>query len=472
MRDRPQRVTAVVFSSRSSVPVPHARPPGPAARARGVLVSTTVPPPPPPTPPPPSTHPSPEELPRGSHRATGRAASSVLPHQRGGVPAATGLLALPGMLEEDHRPRKVRLLSMLALSVVGGLLLAILCLPLVGGVGLGAKSTADTFNDLPAELFAPPLPERSVILDRNGAPIAALHGDQDRVNVPLARIPVSMRQAIVAIEDRRFYDHHGVDVKGVLRAVVSNQESGEITQGGSTLTQQYVKNVLITLANTDAGREAAQERSIKRKLREARYALALEKKLSKDQILTNYLNIAYFGDGAYGVAAAAQHYFGKDVSAVNTAEAALLAGLVQNPNVYNPKLHPATAKERRNQVLTAMGVGGFLTPADVRRSSAASIKVRKGATVRDGCEAAGSAAFFCQYLRSTLLNDPAFGPTPEERQRRLFEGGLQIRTSLDPAVQAAAQSSADQIVPSGNRVASAVVIVQPGTGEVLAMAVN
>src|SRR4051812_42451693 len=359
MRDRPQRVTAVVFSSRSSVPVPHARPPGPAARARGVLVSTTVPPS---SSPPPSTDPSPEELPRGSHRATGRAASSVLPHQRGDAPAATGLLALPGMLEEDHRPRKVRLLSMLALSVVGGLLLAILCLPLVGGVGLGAKSTADTFNDLPAELFAPPLPERSVILDRNGAPIASLHGGQDRVNVPFERTPAPMRQAIVAIEDRRFYDHHGIDYKGVLRAAVSNQESGEVTQGGSTLTQQYVKNVLITLANTDAGREAARERSIKRKLREARYALALEKKLSKDQILTNYLNIAYFGDGAYGVAAAAQHYFGKDVSAVNAAEAALLAGLVQNPNVYNPKLHPAAARERRDQVLTAMGVGGFLTP--------------------------------------------------------------------------------------------------------------
>ncbi len=426
---------------------------------------------------PPSTTPPSTDLPkdgaRGAHRApAGRTASSVLPNQRAEVPVPTGLLALPGMLEEDLRPRKVRLLSMLALSVVGGLLLAILCLPLVGGVGLGAKSTADTFNDLPAELFAPPLPERSVVLDRNGTPIAALHGDQDRQNVPLARIPVPMRQAIVAIEDRRFYDHHGVDYKGVLRAAVSNQENGEITQGGSTLTQQYVKNVLITLANTDAGRQAAQERSIKRKLREARYALALEKKLSKDQILTNYLNIAYFGDGAYGVAAAAQHYFGKDISTIDVAEAALLAGLVQNPNAYNPKLHPAEAKQRRDVVLAAMGSSGFLVPDAVKYASAVPLNVRKGTTVSDGCEAAGSAAFFCQYLRATLLSDPAFGPTPEERQRKLFEGGLQIRTSLDPAVQAAAQSAADAIIPAGNRVATAVVILQPGTGEVQAMAVN
>src|SRR3954451_19964739 len=385
MRGRPQRVTTVEEFAPAT---PLFRTPARKARRpehEEYLVSTTVPPPPST----PSTDPPPDDVSRGPRRASPGTRSSALPKQRGKASRPTGLLGLPGMSEDDNRPRKVRLLSMLALSVVGGLLLALLCLPLVGGVGLGAKSTADTFNDLPAELFAPPLPERSVVLDRNGAPIAALHGDQDRENVPLARIPVSMRQAIVAIEDRRFYDHHGVDYKGVLRAVVSNQESGEITQGGSTLTQQYVKNVLITLANTDAGREAAQERSIKRKLREARYALALEKKLSKDQILMNYLNIAYFGDGAYGVAAASQHYFGKDIGTVNAAEAALLAGLVQNPNVYNPKLHPAAAKQRRDLVLTAMGESAFLTPEAVRYASAVPVRVRKGATVSDGCEAAG-----------------------------------------------------------------------------------
>ena len=361
---------------------------------------------------------------------------------------------------------------MLVLPVLTGLVLALLLLPLVGGLALTAKSAANGFNDLPAELVAPPLPERSVILDRNGKPIADLHGAEDRVNVPLASIPVSMRQAIVAIEDRRFYEHHGVDYKGVLRAAISNQESGEVTQGGSTLTQQYVKNVLITLADTDQGREAAQERSLQRKLREARYALALEKTLSKDQILTNYLNIAYFGDGAYGVAAAAQHYFGKDISQISPVESALLAGLVQNPNLYNPKLHVKAATERRNLVLAAMRDSGYITQPAFAFASGTPLRVRKTTTASDGCEAAGTAAFFCQYLRQTLLNDPEFGASPDERQRKLFEGGLQIRTSLDPTVQTAAQAAADATIPAGNRVATAAVVLQPGTGQVLAMAVN
>ena len=434
-------------------------------------MSTTVPPS---SPPPPSTDPSSEDLPRGSHRATGRAASSVLPNQRGDAPAATGLLALPGMLEEDHRPRKVRLLSMLALSVVGGLLLAILCLPLVGGMGLGAKSTADTFNDLPAELFAPPLPERSVILDRNGAPIAYA-----------ARRPGPRERAVRAHPRPDAAGDRGHRGPPLLRAprhrlqgrpARRGQQPGERRGHAGWFDPDPAVREERSHHARQHGRRAARRRRnarIKRKLREARYALALEKKLSKDQILTNYLNIAYFGDGAYGVAAASQHYFGKDISTVNAVEAALLAGLVQNPNVYNPKLHPdgreAAARPRPDRD------GRVRLPHASRASGTpprVPVRVRKGATVSDGCEAAGSAAFFCQYLRSTLLNDPAFGPTPEERQRKLFEGGLQIRTSLDPAVQAAAQSAADQIVPSGNRVATAVVVLQPGTGEVQAMAVN
>lgn len=390
-------------------------------------------------------------------------------------PGDTGLLGrmpLPGVADDVLPPRRTRVTALLVLPVVTGLLLAILLLPLVGGIGLTAKATADSFNDLPAALVVPPLPERSVILDRTGRPIAELHGSEDRVDVPLSRIPVSMRQAIVAIEDRRFYEHHGIDFKGVLRAAVTNQESGAVTQGGSTLTQQYVKNALISLADTPEGRQAAQERSVKRKLREARYAVALEKTLTKDQILTNYLNIAYFGDGAYGVAAAAQHYFGKDISQINPVQSALLAGLVQNPNAYNPKLHPKAAFARRNLVLAAMRDAGYISPPAYAYASGTPIQVRTTAAASDGCEAAGSAAFFCQYLRQTLLDDPQFGPTPEERQRRLFEGGLRIRTTLDPTVQAATQQAVDATVPAGNRVASAAVVLQPGTGDVMAMAVN
>jgi membrane peptidoglycan carboxypeptidase len=394
------------------------------------------------------------------------------PLPRPGDTGMLGRMPLPGVADDVLPRRRTRIAALLVLPVVTGLLLALLMLPLVGGVGLTAKATADSFNDLPAALVVPPLPERSVILDRTGRPIAELHGTEDRVNVPLSRIPVSMRQAIVAIEDRRFYEHHGIDFKGVLRAAVTNQESGAVTQGGSTLTQQYVKNALITLADTDEGRQAAQERSVKRKLREARYAVSLEKTLSKDQILTNYLNIAYFGDGAYGVAAAAQHYFGKDISQIDPVQSALLAGLVQNPNAYNPKLHPKTALVRRNLVLAAMRDSGYISQPAYAYGSAMPIKVQSTPAASDGCEEAGTAAFFCQYLRQTLLDDPQFGPTPEERQRRLFEGGLRIRTTLDPAVQASTQKAIDETVPAGNRVATAAVVLQPGTGDVLAMAVN
>ncbi|MDQ1634294.1 MAG: hypothetical protein QOJ32_1103 [Frankiaceae bacterium] len=394
-------------------------------------------------------------------------APAGLPFPREG---GSGLLGLPGVPPEP--PSSPRLVRLVVWSVVAGLLLALAALPVVGGLGLTAKAGTDSFNELPSELVVPPLPERSLILDRDGKPIAELHGSEDRVNVPLARIPVSLRQAIVAIEDRRFYEHHGVDYRGVARAVVTNQENGAITQGGSTLTQQYVKNVLLTLADDDEGKNAATERSVRRKLREARYALALEKRLTKDQILANYLNIAYFGDGAYGAAAAAQHYFGIDISTLNPVQSATLAGLVQNPNGYNPKLHPALAQQRRNQVLAAMRDAGYITQPAYGFSITLPVTVRHSAPPSDNCEVAGSSAFFCQYVRQTLLDDPAFGPTPEQRQRKLFEGGLRIRTSLDPAAQAAAQASVDRTVPSGNRVAAAVVVMQPGTGEVKAMAVN
>ena len=149
-----------------------------------------------------------------------------------------------------------------------------------------------------------------------------------------------MRHAIVAIEDRRFYEHHGVDYKGIIRAALTNQESGSVTQGGSTLTQQYVKNVLLESATTPAERKAATDRSVQRKLREARYALALERKLTKDQILTNYLNIANFGDGAYGVEAAAEHYFGIHAKQLNVVQSATVGGDREQPDGVRPQAAP------------------------------------------------------------------------------------------------------------------------------------
>jgi membrane peptidoglycan carboxypeptidase len=319
----------------------------------------------------------------------------------------------------------------------------------------------------------PALPERSVILDRNGNRLATLHGAEDRVSIPFSDIPVSMQHAIVAIEDKRFYEHHGIDYRGIVRAALTNQENGDVTQGGSTLTQQYVKNVLIESATTPAELKDARDRTVQRKIREARYALQLERTLSKNQILANYLNIANFGDGAYGVEAAAQHYFGIHAKQLNIVQSALLAGIVNSPTAYDPKLHPKAALDRRNLVLDQMESSKYITPAQLKYAKLFPLGLTKGyVSDSDGCEPAGSAAFFCSYVRSTLLNDPAFGATADARERRLFEGGLTIKTSLDPTAQAAAQNAVDSIVPAGGRIATADVVMQPGTGQVLAMAVN
>jgi membrane peptidoglycan carboxypeptidase len=348
----------------------------------------------------------------------------------------------------------------------------LLALPFVGGVALFAKSSADHFLNLPSDLLTPPLPESSVLLAGDGSEIARLRGTENRVIVKGAEIPEVMRQAIVAIEDARFYSHSGVDPQGVFRAALRNREAGDVTQGGSTLTQQYVKNVLLQTARTADQREAVAGASVDRKLQELRYAVELEKRMTKDEILVGYLNIAYFGDGAYGVGTAAQHYFGVPASRVSLDQAALLAGLVQSPSRYDPANNPRAARERRNIVLDRMAAENYVTVAAAEAAKKAPVKiVRTTPTAEDSC-VTSTAPFFCDYIRTSLLADPALGATEQERSRRLLEGGLKIRTTLDPKVQAAAQQAVDNTVDRGNRVSATEVVVRPGTGDVLAMAVN
>jgi membrane peptidoglycan carboxypeptidase len=383
------------------------------------------------------------------------------------------LESIPGYSEKVRHHRPSKLLAIIVLSAISGLLVAVLAVPVIGSIGIAAKGSADFFDNLPTQLVVPPLPQRSVILDRYGHPIATLHGPEDRVSVSFTDIAPQMRNAIVGIEDRRFYQHHGVDYKGLIRAALTNQENGSVTQGGSTLTQQYVKNVLLEEATTPAEKKAATDRSVQRKLREARYALALERKLSKDQILTNYLNIANFGDGAYGVETAAEHYFGIHAKQLNVVQAATLAGIVNAPTEYDPKLHPQASLKRRNVVIDSMVTSKYLTKVQAKYAKTFPLGIVKTPpAAADACTAAGTAAYFCDYVRSTLLNDPKFGATSADRSRRLFEGGLTIKTSFDPQVQEAAQQAVDTIVPTGGRIATADVVMKPGTGEVLAMAIN
>ncbi|CAO5147709.1 Membrane carboxypeptidase (Penicillin-binding protein) [Frankia sp. AiPs1] len=385
---------------------------------------------------------------------------------------ATGSAAKPAGYARPPVNRRVVLRKTALTTGALGLVLALLALPLVGALGLFAKGSADHFLGLPSELITPPLPQSSKILASDGTVIATLSGAENRVVVDGKEIPKVMREAIVSIEDSRFYEHGGVDPQGVLRAALRNSESGSVAQGGSTLTQQYVKNVLLQNARTPAEREIVAGDSLDRKIQELRYALDIEKRLSKDEILERYLNIAYFGDGAYGVGTAAEHYFGTSIANVNVEQAAMLAGLVQSPSRYNPAAHPEAALARRNTVLDKMAENTYITATQADAAKQVPLNVVPAPPpTADSC-AASTAQFFCDYVRTQLQASPALGSTLDERNRRIYEGGLVIRTTLDLQVQQAAQEAVNSTIATTNRVSATEVVIQPGTGNILAMAVN
>jgi len=366
-------------------------------------------------------------------------------------------------------PLLQRTTKLLALSTVSGVLAAGLLMPVVGGLGLAAKSGADSFSLLPSDLRAPPLPQPSRILAADGSTLATFY-DENRINVTLAQVPLAMQNALIAIEDSRFYEHNGIDMKGLGRALAANSHAGGVRQGGSTITQQYVKNVLIESAKTDAERRAASEQTLARKLREAKYALALEERLTKKEILERYFNIAYFGSGAYGVGSAARHYFGTPVNRLTLSQAAVLAGLVRNPTAYDPTRHPKAALDRRNTVLSRMRDLGYITPAQQRAEAARPLGLHVTRTA-NGCEGT-TAPFFCDYVLNEVRNDPALGADRQQRRLLLLRGGLTIRTTLSTKVQRAAQEALDAAVPRTSPFGAAVDAVEPGTGRIQAMAVN
>ena len=233
--------------------------------------------------------------------------------------------------------------------MLAGLLVAATMIPVISGTQAVVTAGANVSEDVPIDFLAPPQAQRSEVKLANGETLAYFF-DENRVYVPLDQISPAMRQAQLAIEDHRFYEHGALDLKSTLRALVSNS-TNDSTQGGSSITQQYVKMVLVSEAAARGDQEGvakAQERSLTRKVNELRYAMAVERRLSKDQILERYLNIAYYGDGAYGVEAAAQHYFNISAKDLNLAEAAMLAGMVQNPEATNPTRRPAIPAARRN----------------------------------------------------------------------------------------------------------------------------
>ena len=363
--------------------------------------------------------------------------------------------------------------AFVATSVVLGLLGAGLVMPAVGATGAAARQGVHVFDALPGEFTQTPLSQQSRILASDGTLIATPY-DENRVIVPLAQIAPVMRQAQIAIEDSRFYEHSGIDPQGVGRALISNMGGGD-TQGASTLTQQYVKITLQenALNNDDKqGAKAATAKSYTRKLQELKYAVTLEKNLTKDQILEGYLNLVYYGGQAYGVEAAARHYFGVTAAKLDLPQAATLAGLVQLPSQTDPIKNPPKALARRNVVLDRMHALNLITDKAWQDAKGAKM-VTNSKPAQNSC-ALSPYPYFCGYVTAWLKEQPALGKTPEERIKRINRGGLTILTTLNPKMQAVAQQELTAKVPIGNPedIGAAAAVVEPGTGRVLAIAQN
>lgn len=366
--------------------------------------------------------------------------------------------------------------ALVATSVVLGVLGAGLMMPTVAATGAAAHKGVSIFDALPGEFSQNPLSEQSRILASDGSLIATPY-DENRIIVPLSQIAPIMRQAQVAIEDSRFYEHGGVDPQGVGRALLSNLRGGS-TQGASTLTQQYVKTTLLenALRNHDpVAVQAATTRSYTRKLQELKYAVTLEKTETKDQILQGYLNLVYYGGQAYGVEAAARHFFGVKASQLNLQQAATLAGLVQAPSATDPIRDPAKALARRNVVLDRMHILKLITTT-AWQNARNSPMVIHSLPAQNSC-ALSPYPYFCNYIKEWLLQDPALGANTAARTQRINEGGLTIQTTLDPKIQANAQQEINAQIPPGSQmngtdIGAAAAVIEPGTGDVLALAQN
>ena len=378
-------------------------------------------------------------------------------------------------MQAQGKRRANPILSVLRLLIAGsaaGVLAAAVALPAVGGVGMSTKTAVEGLNLKPEELDEPPLPERTELYDAAGNKIAQFYFE-NRESVTLDKVAPIMREALIAIEDFRFYQHGPIDVEGTARALMKNLTSGGVTQGGSSITQQYVKQVLVNAAETPEEQAAAIAPTVSRKLTELRYAMAIEEKYTKDQILEKYLNIAYFGAGAHGIQSAAKRFFDKPASKLNLTEAATLAGAVQNPARTDPSVSAESRQrllERRNIVLDRMAELGKITPQEAAKAKKKKLGF-KDVKAPGGCEAS-KYPYFCLYVQYEILNNEDFGKNRDERRKLLQRGGLQIKTTLDPKMQAAAEKAIRKYVSPKDKPVASQAMVVPGTGEIKAMAAS
>jgi penicillin-binding protein 1A len=325
-------------------------------------------------------------------------------------------------------------------------------------VGLIVLALAATTCDLPtlreARKQADTLPETSFLYAADGSLITRLHAGVDRVSIRQSKIPDVVRDAVVAVEDQRFYDHKGLDLRALLRAAYIDATTGEVVEGGSTITQQLVKNVYV-----------GDEVSLGRKVREGYLAWQMEHTLTKEQILTKYLNTVYFGNGAYGIQAAAETYFDVEPMELTLEQSALLAGLIAAPVDFDPVTHPSRAKARRKRTLRAMLE---LAMIDRERYGQA-VHTPVTLNMTPGDDTIYDAPYFVDYVKEWFLSNPRFGETTQERYDLLFEGGLRIVTTIDPRMQEAAERAVSSVLTERSDPYGALTAIDPRTGFVRAM---
>jgi penicillin-binding protein 1A len=303
------------------------------------------------------------------------------------------------------------------------------------------------------EYKAHPIAQTSFLYASDGSLITELHAAEDRVVLRRAEMPRYLRDAAVVIEDRRFYSHHGVDPRAILRAATQDIEHGSIVEGGSTITEQLVKNLY-----------TGGEETFRRKFDEAVLAWQLEDRLTKEQILTRYLNTVYFGEGAYGVQAAARTYFGVDAIDLTLAQSALIAGLITAPNHFDPYVRPASALGRRGVVLRLLRSERYITGPEYVDALDDPITLRHKQE-----QPRYPYPYFVDYFKRWFLSNPAFGSSEAERYRLLFTGGLRITTTLDPDLQQAAVTAVRSVLPYGSDPDAALTVTDPRSGYVRAM---
>jgi membrane peptidoglycan carboxypeptidase len=366
-----------------------------------------------------------------------------------------------------------KILGFLGVSAICGVLVAGLLVPAAAVSGSTASGSIEFFDTLPAELQVDPPSQSTKILAADGSVIANLYAE-NRTRVPLDQISPYMKDAVIAIEDNRFYEHGGVDTTGILRALVATARGNK--QGASTITQQYVNNVLNASLESE-GRSAdvklnGVNKGVGDKLREMKLAIALEKKFTKEQILEGYLNIVFFNRDAYGIEAASKFFFSTSAKDLTLPQAALLAGLVNSPSAFDPITNPENAKVRRDLVLNAMLAQHKITKAQHTAAVATPVKP-KVTPARQGCAYSPTAPYFCDYVLHLLLNNPAYGADATEREKKIFRGGLTIKTTLDPKAQKAAQDQVNASAGSNaDKWGAALVSVEPKTGKITNMAQN